>query len=290
MKDKPYKVALGPAVDAKLLPGDPRWSTFNSSFVNREVTALELNDALEAGHPITTWLTNGWRKTGNYQLGQHLALDFDTRDQRSDLNVLVADPFVWRYAAVLYTTPSHTPDAPRARVVFLLDTPIHQAKNYVDAATALMWMFGFADRQCKDAARFFFGGKPGACEAMCLDRELPLDLVKDLIARHKTTSVRERRAPNPRYAGQTPDEQRVQDALKALNPWKLDYGDWLAVLLALHSEFPGANGLAMAESWAQGFPGEVEGKWRGFKSNGNGAGRVGIGTLFALAKEAGWAG
>ena len=37
-------------------------------------------------------------------------------------------------------------EKPRARVVFLLDQPIMQAKNYTLAASALLWVFGTADR------------------------------------------------------------------------------------------------------------------------------------------------
>jgi len=58
--------------------------------------------------------------------------------------------------------------------------------------------------------------------------------------------------------------------------------------MAIHSEFPGNNGLAIAESWGQGVDGEINRKWRSFDTNGNVAGTVTLGTLFDMAKHHGW--
>ena len=60
------------------------------------------------------------------------------------------------------------------------------------------------------------------------------------------------------------------------------------VLMAIHSELPGGNGLSLARSWGDGKPGEVEQKWKGFDSNGNVSGKISIGTLFSFAKDRGW--
>lgn len=286
--DNTYKIAIGPQLETKLPPGDPRWRAFNASFSNKTLPPLEIANALYVGHPITTWHKDNWRASKNYLLGQHLGLDFDTGDKRSAMSQLLKDPFISKYASILYTTPSHTPDSPRARAIFLLDTPIYQPQNYCLASAALLWVFGSADRQCKDAARFFYGGRPGACEMEWLDHELPLDLVKDLIKRYQATGNHQRRRINRRYEPQSVEEAEVVDALKSIDAWAIDYDQWLAILMAIHSEFPGANGLRIAEAWGQGKPGEVEQKWRSFDQGGNPNGRVGIGTLFAIAKDHGW--
>lgn len=286
--DATYKVAFGPALHAKIPPGDERWREFNGSFVNQEATQLGIAGKLYDGHPITTWHEPQWRKSDNYKYGQHIGLDFDTGDKRSAIAHLMKEPFVTKYGAIIYTTPSHTPDKPRTRAIFLLDTPIHQAKNYVLATTALLWVFGSADRQCKDPARFFYGGKPGACEMEWLSHELPLDVVKDLIARYQQSGARERKRVGLKYQPGNADEQDIMNALKVIDPWGITYDQWLAVLMGIHSEMPGDRGLALAEQWADGRNGEVEDKWRGFRQLGNTQGRVSVGTLFALAKERGW--
>ncbi len=76
--------------------------------------------------------------------------------------------------------------------------------------------------------------------------------------------------------------------MRHIPPWGIEYQEWLSVLMAIHSEFPGNNGLAIAESWGQGVDNEITRKWKSFKSSGNTAGTVTLGTLFELAKQNGW--
>lgn len=188
--DTTYRIAVSTwALDHKLAPGAPEWSAFNASFTNQSLTPFDFARAIYDGHPFTTWHTNNWRTSANYVCGQHLGLDFDAGDQTSTLPALLDNPFIHRHANILYTTPSHTPEAPRARVVFLLDTPIMQATNYALAAAALLWLFGTADRQCKDPARFFYGSL--RCEIEMFDNVLPLATVKHIIKRYQETGALE---------------------------------------------------------------------------------------------------
>jgi len=286
--DKTYHIGIGPALDGKIPPGDPYWREFNGAFENMQLTQLEIATRIYEGHAITTCCDPQWRKAENYHLGQHIGLDFDTEDRRSTFGYLLKDPFISKYGSMIYTTPSHTPDKPRARVLFLLDVPIHQGKNYALAAAALLWIFGTADRQCKDPVRFFYGCKPGAGKLEWLNSELPLDIVRDLITRHHHAKEAEKRKRASRYEPGTADERKIRDALESIDPWGVPYDEWLAMLMAIHSELPGPSGLSLAESWGQGYPGEVEQKWHSFKQNGNANGQVTIGTLFAVAKEHGW--
>lgn len=188
--DATYRIAVSSqSLDHKIPPGSPDWSAFNSSFHNRELTPFDFAHAIWDGHPFTTWHANNWRTTANYLCGQHVGLDFDNGDATSTLEALIANPFIHRHASILYTTPSHTPEAPRARVVFLLDTPIMQATNYALTAQALLWLFGTADRQCKDPARFFYGSLH--CEMEMFDNVLPLETVKHVIGQYQATGRRE---------------------------------------------------------------------------------------------------
>lgn len=281
-----YKVAVSHlALDHKLAPGSSEWPALNSSFENRELEPFELAAAIYDGHPFTTWHANNWRATQNYICGQHVALDFDSGDQSSTLTELAQNPFISTYASILYTTPSHTPQTPRARVVFLLDTPIHQAKNYALTAQALLWMHGTADRQCKDPVRFFYGSL--RCDMEIPSNILPLSVVQRVIKRFLETGQQERRKFQRAIVGQNADQQEIADALKKIPAWGIDYDEWVQVLMALHREL-GDAGFALAEAWAEGLPNEVARKWRSFRSDGNGTGVVGIGTVFALAKRFGW--
>lgn len=270
---------------SKIPPGDSLWKEFNGSFENMELEPQDIANLIYTGHPFTTWHKNHWRHTNNFQLGQCLGLDFDSEDERSTLSHLAKDKFISRYANLIYTTPSHKPETPRARVLFLLDTPIHQAKNYSAAASALLWLFGTADRQCKDAARFFYGSIDCEVEWMP-DNVLPLDTVKQIIEQYNASGANAKRRHERNYIAPA-DQQEVADALKRIPPWGIEYDEWVSVLMGLHAEF-GDAALGLAESWADGGDGEVRRKWRSFRGNGNGAGRVGVGTVFATAKRFGW--
>jgi len=281
-----YRLAISKErYTSKLLPGDPRWAAFNAGFQNVQIENVKLLDAIYYGHAITTQHKNNWRTAENYLAGQHIGLDFDNEDSTCTLSALANDKFISKYAALIHTTISHTPEKPRARVVFLLDEPIMQAKNYALAATALLWLFGTADRQCKDAVRFFYGAPE--CDFDYLDNVLPLETVKKLISKYQESGTHEkRRASNTTYNAPA-NQEEVSSALKLIPPWGVTYDEWVSILMALHSAF-GDGGYNLAESWADGSQGEVSRKWKSFKPSGNTAGAVTVATVFGIAKRFGW--
>lgn len=201
-----YKIAVSSmALDGKLPPGDARWPEFNASFRNLDVLKSDAAGMIADGHAFTTWHRNQWRNSANYELGQHLALDFDAGNEGSSIPVLMRDKFVQQYATFVYSTPSHVPEAPKSRVLFMLDTPIMQAKNYVLASRALLWLFGTADAKCKDACRFFYGSVN--CEAVFVNHVLPLAKVREIIGQYIATGQEERR----RHTAETPAEAQTFD-------------------------------------------------------------------------------
>lgn len=277
-----YQIAISRyQLEKKIQPGDPIWPRFNACFNNQSLTTERLLEKIYAGHAITTWHKDHWRTSANYLAGQHIGLDFDSGDKSSSLDALCQDKFISRYAAFLYTTMSHTPEAPRSRVIFLLDAPIMQAKNYTLAVQSVLWLFGTADRQCKDAVRFFYGSP--RCDFEIFSNVLPLETVKKLIGQYLETGAKEKHhAARKDYAAPT-SQQEVADALKLIPPWGIDYDEWLAVLMGIHAAF-GEAGFALAESWANGKPGEVEQKWRSFHASDG----ITVASVFGIAKKFGW--
>ena len=281
-----YKISFSTmALDGKIPPGDPIWSKFNASFVNRELELVDIANEIYTAHPFTTWHANNWRNATNYQLGQHIGIDFDTEDERSTLQHLAKDKFIQRYAALLYTTPSHTPDKPRARAVFLLDTPIHQPKNYTLAVSSLLFLFGSADRQCKDSCRFFYGSRD--CQFEWLDNVLPLDTVKQIINQYQAVGNVVKQSHERKDYQPVAEQKEVADALRKIPAMGIDYDEWVKILMAIHQAY-GDQGLPLAEQWAQGTPGEVQRKWKSFKNSGNGTGQVTLNTVFKMAIDNGW--
>lgn len=279
-----FKIAISDYSMRKKIPAqDPFWPKFNSSFVNYDAEPEQIAKCVFEGHALTTQHKDKWRVSSNYICGQHIGLDFDNGDISSSIDHLKKDKFISKYASFLYTTISHTIEVPRARVIFLLDKPIMQPGNYSLAATALLWLFGTADRQCKDCVRFFYGSPN--CQMEIIGNILPLETIKHLISEYQDTGKQEKKKSiRPEYSA-PPSQQEVHEALKLINPWGIDYGEWVQVLMGIHAEF-GDAGKHLAESWAKGEPGEVERKWHSFKNGGESM--VTIATVFGIAKRFGW--
>jgi hypothetical protein len=281
-----FKIAVSRyELHSKIPARDPIWPKFNASFENEELDTHAVMDTIYCGQAITTHHKNHWRTVENYLCGQHIGLDFDTEDERSTMKQLLQDKFIRKHAAFLHTTISHKPEAPRARVIFLLDRPIQQAPNYAMAATSLLWLFGSADRQCKDAVRFFYGAPN--CDMEYLGNVLPLELVIKSIKQYQASGAIEKRKATRRKYSAPATQKEVANALGFIPPWGIDYDEWVTVLMGIHSEF-GEEGYPLAEYWAQGIEGEVEQKWRSFRGDGNPIGQVTIASVFGLAKKFGW--
>jgi predicted P-loop ATPase len=94
-------------------------------------------------------------------------------------------------------------------------------------------------------------------------------------------------APAPPRALAADDERaQIRGALDAIDPG-IGYEPWLQIGMALHAEL-GDEGFALWDAWSarsDKYPGSegLRGHWRSFKP-----GAVKIGTLFHLAKQAGW--
>lgn len=202
-----YRIAFSTlGLTGKLRPGDPLWGKLNGSFENLELSPPAIAWLIDEGRAFTTWHKDNWRTSANYLCGQHIGVDFDTRGVES----VLADPFVQAYAAIVYATPSSTPDNPRCRALFLLDTPIMQAANYVRAATALLRLFGsVADQACKDAARSWWGSLDSLPTR--LDNELPLVVVRQLIA---TFDATHKPAPRREYTPRGEDGKAIAGTLQ----------------------------------------------------------------------------
>lgn len=155
------------------------WYQFNHSFKTETLDLEGLIAVIRAGYAITA-VHNNERKKDNFVSAQHIGLDFDTEDEQSSLDVLQADPFIAGYGALIHTSASHTPEKPRARVLFILDKPITDADCYARYAEALVARFHVADKHCTDPVRIWFGSKD--CEYRLLGNVLPAEVLEKEVA------------------------------------------------------------------------------------------------------------
>lgn len=133
-----------------------QWRDFSAGFRRTATTARGLAVAVYRGHAFTP-VYHGRRKKANFVAAGHIALDFDTQDARSALETLAADEFAWLFASFAYTTPSHTPERPKSRLVFVFDAPLNDLERYETLYQALLWKFPAADQSTGDALRLFYG-------------------------------------------------------------------------------------------------------------------------------------
>jgi hypothetical protein len=141
------------------------------SFHNYNISSKRFAELVQEGYAFCSALTRPYRARRNFLSAPVIAMDFDTDDMRSSFDYLSQDPFISSYASFLYTTPSHTKEKPRARVVFEFSSPIFSKSTFEVAMAALLDKYGFADPACKDAARIFFGS-PG-CDIKHFGNTLP---------------------------------------------------------------------------------------------------------------------
>lgn len=96
------------------------------------------------------------RRKSTFVSSQIVGLDFDGNVSVADC---LADSFISTHAYLIYPTPSSTPEHPKTRVMFLLDTPVTDVQQWERLQRGLLWQYQSLnpDPSCKDGARLFYG-------------------------------------------------------------------------------------------------------------------------------------
>lgn len=276
-------------------PGDDlNWERFNTAFKNVELDLIEIVNAIYLGHAYTAWM-DGKRNKQNFTCAQHIAVDLDTRDYRSSFDCLSEHPFVRQYGAILHTTPTHTPQAPKARVIFLLDEPITTLTGYELAIETIYAQFDGADTSCVDGARFFFGnGKLSETndtsgiwfsDSVCF----PLKDLR-LYAKQYTCNKKHEKelaAPPPASDRPThtdkPDLTEIENKLLTIDSYALPYDWWLKTIAGLKHEF-GDAAFWIAKQWSD-RPGKAELTERKWQTLGQHERPATIATVYRVIQE-----
>lgn len=163
---------------------------------NIELTLDELAEHVHSGHSIAPqlnsydgqfrdsyetfgdiWNQGGYRNENNFVRTNWVAIDID--EGYESIEQIANHDYFKRYGSLLYTSASHTPEHPKARLVFQLENTLDDAHDVRALQTSLIRKFG-GDRQCNDAARQFFGAE--GCEIQKFpDQVLPDSEIQKLI-------------------------------------------------------------------------------------------------------------
>ena len=209
-------------------------------------------------------------------------------------------------AALVYTTPSHAPDAPRWRVLCPLSKEISPGEREALCERVNGALGGIlASESFTRSQTYYFGGVAGhAAPSVHLIEGRTIDRASDVPSVPKRLAGREPQRAIETYTEDAeddwdwgkpdPDWQRIRKALGKIKDAS-DRDTWLKIGMALKdvssgSEEHAAEGFRLWCAWSRRCPEKYSEKaqrqtWRSFKRSG-----TGIGTLFQIAKEWGWTG
>ncbi|EKS33882.1 plasmid replication protein, CyRepA1 family [Afipia clevelandensis] len=171
--DRQLRLSINPKLINKNEADDA--SLFAKGWVNMAVTPRELAEYIDGGMAFSCEL-DGSRKASNFVASDVLAVDVDGTRTIDDA---LKDPFVQSHATILYTTPSHTAERHRFRLVFALARTIESARDMKAAYRSLALRLG-GDLASTDAARLFYGSR--GSNPQLLDKSLSTEVLDELIA------------------------------------------------------------------------------------------------------------
>lgn len=142
--------------------GRREWAAYYRTFRHTKLTPRALAAAIWHGYAFAPVYSSGRRIEANFSAAWHIGIDLDTQDETSSLDYIMRPgTFAWTFCSFAYTTPSHTEEKPKGRVVFILENPITEAEEMRAAYQAVAWYMSMdghtTDRVCKDPLRLYYG-------------------------------------------------------------------------------------------------------------------------------------
>lgn len=130
------------------------------------------------GAAVSGWMKDGQRDMEHFDKINIALVDIDDTVTVT-LDNLEDHEFYQKYCSGWYTTPSHTSEAHRFRLVFILERTITKELDIRAIYTQLIKIFG-GDVNCKDGSRIFFGSV-GAQKKIVYDKQIPNNIIDELI-------------------------------------------------------------------------------------------------------------
>jgi hypothetical protein len=204
----------------------------------------------KGGYAISPALISDHRIEENFLSHSIALVDIDEKMKTTDLATF---DFYQKYGSGFYTTPSHTAQDHRFRIIYRLENDITSAQEMRMLYEGLLAIHGAADISCKDSVRLFYG-TINAVESEITNRVLTQSGIAQALAKRgeifskkqqNNTSV----AVTNTYA--TPelvDVQKMLDELKKHYP-TLPYKERCEVSWAAYSVLSSATINEMRSRW-----------------------------------------
>jgi len=174
MQDKKIRVSLRTDIIDKA--NEQEQKLLGKGWFNHEITVRDLMGHVANGHPFGPQWSAGKRDKNHFIGTDLLVADMDKGVMTID--EAMASPFVRDNATVIYTTPRHTPEEHRFRIVFVLDRRICDADSYSALYSSLKREIP-TDPQTGTGATFFYGCRD--TEMIWIGKSLPVRLINEMI-------------------------------------------------------------------------------------------------------------
>jgi Origin of replication binding protein len=149
-------------------------SLFARGWVNQSLTPGELAKEIDKGVAYCCQLS-GSRRASNFLCSDIISVDIDGTRRIEDV---MREPIVERCLTIFYTTPRHTPECHRFRLVFALPRTIESSADMVAASRSLSLRLS-GDPASTDAAHLFYGSR--GSNPKVFDRAIDASLFDELI-------------------------------------------------------------------------------------------------------------
>ena len=265
-------------------------STSEFAKLNRHIETVEMDvedlvKSIKSGYSHSFVFSDNKRSADNFISADVVMLDFDGTIQ---LDELLNHEWVKQYGAFVYTTPSHTDNEHRLRLVIVLEKAIIDKDTLKNLMKALVKVFPQADQQCVDAARLFHGNTNA--QVSMLNNIVPSSEIERLIKyctvnkKNKTNYVQKRNQTELKL-----DHNEIRKMLDFIDA-EPGYDPWIKCCWAIKSWCAANNldddiGIELINEWS---PDDCNGdKVRSLFNEYQDSG-IHIGTLIHLAKENGY--
>jgi hypothetical protein len=196
MASRLLKLSVNPTLIDKTIPG-------SHGFESSEFSIEDLAEAVQLGCAFSYQFLGDIRRSVNFKATDILAIDIDAG---MTLDEAMGNDIVKRYASLIYTTASHSPDRHRFRLVFALPRTITDGKELRAATRSLARRLG-GDMSAIDPARVFYGSTN--CKYEICGSEISTEFLTDLIADGKAVLVSDLAAHND-LTSATRSKQKVE--------------------------------------------------------------------------------
>lgn len=245
---------------------------------NAELGAEEFRSAVLDGNAFCcSQLKSAHKATDQFFRANSVWLDFDNKDtgHKTTLDRVINSEKMKQMAFAVYTSPSHTPDQHRFRLVFQLPYDVTDPNEYKSIVKLFINKYG-SDPAPSAAAQAFFGNTNA--EVYLFGQTVPEGFIDQL----RVDAQKEKEETKVKHNGNINDAV-VRQMLAAI-PKKTDYVVWSKLCHAVNAAVEYNRDLAaeIINEWSPGRGNEVMSKLKTPMKD------ITAGTLVYYAKENGW--